>query len=58
MVLRLGFYHAFWIGSSQAFGGCFVIVLGVPSMAAFCEKHGAVCRFGLIDNWFRFQLVL
>ena len=32
--------------------------LGVQSIAAFCEKHGAVCQFDLIDNWFRFILVL
>ena len=32
--------------------------LGVQSIAAFCEKHSAVCQFDLTDNWFRFQLVL
>lgn len=32
--------------------------LGVQSIAAFCEKHGAVCQFDLIDGWFRFRLVL
>ena len=32
--------------------------LGAQSISAFCEKHGAVCQFDLIDNWFRFRLVL
>lgn len=32
--------------------------LGVQSIAAFCEKHGAVYQFDLTDNWFRFRLVL
>ena len=32
--------------------------LGVQSISAFCQKHGAVCQFDLTDGWFRFQLVL
>lgn len=32
--------------------------LGVRSIAAFCEKHGAVCQFDVTDGWFRLQLVL
>lgn len=32
--------------------------LGVRSIAAFCEKHGAVCQFDITDNWFRLRLVL
>ena len=32
--------------------------LGVRSIAAFCEKHGAVCQFDVNDDWFRLRLVL
>lgn len=32
--------------------------LGVQSIAAFCKKSGAVCRFDLTDGVFRLQLVL
>ena len=32
--------------------------LGVQSIAAFCKKNGAVCQFDMIDEWFRFRLVL
>lgn len=32
--------------------------LGVQSIAAFCEKHGAVYQFELTDGWFRLRLVL
>ncbi len=32
--------------------------LGVQSIAAFCEKHGAVCQFELTNGWFRLRLVL
>ena len=32
--------------------------LGVQSIAAFCKKNGAVCRFELADGTFLLQLVL
>ena len=32
--------------------------LGVQSIAAFCKKYGAVCRFDLTAGTFRLQLVL
>ena len=32
--------------------------LGVRSIAAFCEKHGAVCQYDLTDGIFRLRLVL
>lgn len=32
--------------------------LGVQSIAAFCKKNGAVCRFELANGTFRLQLVL
>ena len=32
--------------------------MGVRSIAAFCQKRGAVCRFELTDGMFRLQLIL
>ena len=32
--------------------------LGVQSICAFCRKNGAVCRFEIVNGWFRLQLVL
>ena len=32
--------------------------MGTRSIAAFCEKHGAVCSYEQKDGWFRIQLIL
>ena len=32
--------------------------IGTRSIAAFCEKHGAVCFYEVKDGWFRIQVVL
>ena len=32
--------------------------LGVQSISAFCQRHGAVCEFVLNGNWFRLRLVI
>ena len=32
--------------------------LGVQSISAFCKKNGAICQFEVIDDWFRFRLIL
>ncbi len=30
---------------------------GTRSIAAYCEKHGAVCRYKAVDGWFTIQIV-
>ena len=32
--------------------------LGVQSISAFCQRHGAVCEFDLSDGWFCLRLVI
>lgn len=32
--------------------------LGVQSISAFCQRHGAVCEFDLSDGWFCLRLVM
>ncbi len=32
--------------------------IGTRSIAAFCEKHGAVCSYETKDGWFKMQVVL
>lgn len=44
--------HGLPIAHSEGHG------LGVQSISAFCQKHGAVFQFELKDGWFRFRLVL